>query len=108
MAKKNSVRYECSNCGAIAATWSGRCHVCGEWNTLQEQLVVEPGNIARQGTILKPQPITTVTKTERIKRLTTEISEVDSVLGGGSGAASGGDVDDGSDFLAGCLSVPDR
>jgi len=82
------VRYECSNCGAIAATWSGRCHVCGEWNTLQEQLVVEPGNIARQGTILKPQPITTVTKTERIKRLTTEISEVDSVLGGGLVAGS--------------------
>ena len=82
------MRYECSNCGAIAATWSGRCHVCGEWNTLQEQLVVEPGNIARQGTILKPQPITTVTKTERIKRLTTEISEVDSVLGGGLVAGS--------------------
>jgi len=88
MAKKSSVRYECSNCGAIAATWSGRCHVCGEWNTLQEQLVVVPGAIASQGNTLKPQSITSVTKAERIKRLVTDISEVDSVLGGGFVAGS--------------------
>ena len=88
MAKKSVVRYECSNCGATAATWSGRCHVCGEWNTLQEQLVVEPGSIAKQGRILKPLSITNVTRAERVKRLATDMSEVDTVLGGGFVAGS--------------------
>ncbi|HLC92062.1 MAG TPA: DNA repair protein RadA [Candidatus Saccharimonadales bacterium] len=88
MAKKSVVRYECSNCGATAATWSGRCHVCGEWNTLQEQLVVEPGSIAKQGRILKSLSITNVTRAERVKRLATDMSEVDTVLGGGFVAGS--------------------
>jgi len=88
VAKKSVVRYECSNCGATAATWSGRCHVCGEWNTLQEQLVVEPGSIAKQGRILKSLSITNVTRAERVKRLATDMSEVDTVLGGGFVAGS--------------------
>lgn len=88
MSKKGSVRYECGNCGAIAATWSGRCHVCGEWNTLQEQLVVLPSAIASQGNRLKTQSVANMSKAERIKRLSTDISEVDSVLGGGFVAGS--------------------
>ena len=88
MVKKNNVRYECSNCGAIAATWSGRCHVCSEWNTLQEQLVVEPDAIAKQGRTLKSQSINSISKVELNKRLLTNISEVDTVLGGGFVAGS--------------------
>src|SRR6185436_18839254 len=88
MAKKSVVKYECSNCGAIAATWSGRCHVCGEWNTMQEQLVVEASTIAKRGQKLRPQSITSVAKADKIKRLTTAISEVDTVLRGGFVAGS--------------------
>ncbi len=33
---KNSVRYACRDCGAIAAKWQGQCADCGEWNTLDE------------------------------------------------------------------------
>ncbi len=41
MAKKQSSRYVCTNCGAVASAWSGRCQVCGEWNTLQEELILK-------------------------------------------------------------------
>ncbi len=40
MAKKPSVQYVCSNCGATSSSWSGRCYNCGEWNTLQEQTLL--------------------------------------------------------------------
>jgi DNA repair protein RadA/Sms len=31
--------FRCTNCGAEHARWSGRCDVCGEWNTLVEEVV---------------------------------------------------------------------
>lgn len=88
MAKKN-IRYECSNCGAIASTWTGRCHSCGEWNTLQEQLLVDSVSAATQsGTALAPASIQKITKSSKEPRLSTGMSEVDDVLGGGFVAGS--------------------
>ncbi len=29
--------YICSNCKTESLKWSGKCHVCGEWNTLEEK-----------------------------------------------------------------------
>jgi DNA repair protein RadA/Sms len=89
MAKKNAVQYVCSNCGAQAATWSGRCHVCGEWNTLQEQLVIEPGSAASSsGHALTAQSVGKLAKADNQERLATGINEVDTVLGGGFVAGS--------------------
>lgn len=83
MGKKN-VRYECSNCGAFTSTWSGRCHVCGEWNTLQEQLLVDDVKTAtRAGIALTAQSISKVSKSSREPRIPTTVNEVDIVLGGG-------------------------
>ena len=31
--------FRCTNCGAEHARWAGRCDVCGEWNTLVEEVV---------------------------------------------------------------------
>ena len=88
MAKKN-VRYECSNCGAVTGTWTGRCQSCGEWNTLQEQLLVESVASATQaGHALTPTAISTVTKAKNEPRLATGMNEVDTVLGGGFVAGS--------------------
>lgn len=88
MGKKN-VRYECSNCGAIATTWSGRCHSCGEWNTMQEQLLVDSvGTAAKSGAILRPHSIKQINSSSREPRLPTGMSEVDDVLGGGFVAGS--------------------
>ena len=36
---KTKTSYFCQNCGAQAAKWVGKCHSCGEWNTLVEEIV---------------------------------------------------------------------
>lgn len=80
--------YECSNCGAQSSSWSGRCHMCGEWNTLQEKIQVEPGNVSTGGNVLKAENVSKLVKTESDKRLKTGVTEVDNVLGGGIVAGS--------------------
>lgn len=88
MAKKGSVLYVCSNCGATSSSWSGKCYSCGEWNTLTEQL--SAGSIAgavSKGGILGTQTVATSLSADH-KRLLTNISEVDTVLGGGFVAGS--------------------
>lgn len=88
MAKKGSVVYECSSCGAFSSTWSGRCNTCGEWNTLQEQLsTASLTNVATKGTVLKSQGVN-ASLAKDYKRLTTGVDEVDNVLGGGFVAGS--------------------
>lgn len=88
MAKKTAVRFVCSNCGAVSATWSGRCFQCGEWNTLQEQVDATPASIRAGGAILKGETVGKVAKADTTKRLATGIEEVDTILGGGFVAGS--------------------
>ena len=33
--------HRCQSCGASHGRWAGRCSVCGEWNSLEEELVVD-------------------------------------------------------------------
>jgi DNA repair protein RadA/Sms len=33
--------HRCQSCGASHSRWAGRCSVCGEWNSLEEELVVD-------------------------------------------------------------------
>jgi DNA repair protein RadA/Sms len=87
MAKREVHQYTCSNCGAISAAWSGRCFNCGEWNTLIEQLPTESSAKQVAGRALVPQAISAATKQD-FGRISTTISEVDMVLGGGIVAGS--------------------
>lgn len=82
MSKRESVKYVCSNCGAVSNTWSGRCHSCGEWNTLQEQLDVTIGQVKSSGKKLATQSVSGSLAKDH-KRLKTGIDEVDTVFGGG-------------------------
>ena len=36
MKKGNATIWMCDNCGNEFSQWSGRCTICGEWNTLKE------------------------------------------------------------------------
>lgn len=89
MAKRSS-RYVCTNCGATATAWAGRCPNCGEWNTLQEEAIIDSG-IAGGGTsngsVLTPASVTSLVEHDQ-KRLQTGIDDVDVVLGGGIVAGS--------------------
>jgi DNA repair protein RadA/Sms len=77
MAKKATV-YACSECGAQANKWLGRCPECNAWNSYGEEHVATPGT---SGAV--PVPIGKVGAEEGVPRLSTSLPSVDRVLGGG-------------------------
>lgn len=87
MAKRDAKKYVCSSCGAESSSWSGRCFNCGEWNTLEEQLVISTASVKSGGTKLGTQTVSASLASDH-KRLVSGISEVDMVLGGGLVAGS--------------------
>lgn len=84
---KNAVRYVCTNCGAIALSWAGKCQQCSAWNTLQEELVIETGTTATSGKVLTPASVGVSIQRDQ-KRLTAGMDDVNTVLGGGIVAGS--------------------
>jgi len=84
MAKKGSVRFVCTNCGAFSSSWTGRCPQCGEWNTLQEEvLAAASGPIKSSGGIVLQSETVEKVVAHDLARLGTNIPDVDEVLGGG-------------------------
>lgn len=81
--KKPAVRYVCRNCGAQSSTWAGKCHNCGEWNTLEEEVLVVAGDIKKSGRVLKAAAVSSVAKRDVNSRMPTGMADVDTVLGGG-------------------------
>jgi DNA repair protein RadA/Sms len=82
MAKKGSIKYVCSNCGAIHTAWMGRCSNCGEWNTLTEQLDASAA-LTHSSRKLSTQAVTEVSKTDTLRRILTNMPDIDTILGGG-------------------------
>jgi DNA repair protein RadA/Sms len=81
---KAKIRYECSSCGAIHSSWSGKCSTCGEWNTIQQQLDVASTDIKKSGHSLKVVSVDeVVAKTSDSKRISSKDEQLDTVLGGG-------------------------
>ena len=81
-----STKYVCSNCGAQSPQMIGRCPVCGEWGTYEEEVsVVVPTN-KKGGTALrrgaKAQRLHDVDAKEEM-RIDMHSSELNRVLGGG-------------------------
>jgi DNA repair protein RadA/Sms len=73
--------HRCTDCGAEAAQWAGRCPACGEWNTLVEE-VVAPRLAPVVGLRQRPVPIGEVDDADG-EPVPTGIGELDRVLGGG-------------------------
>lgn len=86
--KKSAIKYVCSNCGAQSATWAGKCHMCGEWNTLQEEVSVDTEQIVQSGRQLHAETVMSVAKADKSQRFITGLVDVDTVLGGGFVAGS--------------------
>src|ERR1044072_937484 len=74
--------FVCSNCGAESAKWRGQCPDCGNWNTLAEEARGAAPKSKPPGRAVKPVPLSQV-EAVRYARLSTHISELDRVLGGG-------------------------
>jgi DNA repair protein RadA/Sms len=88
LARKPKAQYVCSNCGAITASWSGRCPQCGEWNSLEERLTSSAiSGIVAGGRALQPQTVKVSAAADQ-PRLRTAVAEIDDVFGGGIVAGS--------------------
>ncbi len=79
-AKHKATVYRCSSCGHTEPKWLGRCPECGQWNSLRESSQA-PGRDDRAGETF-PLPITSIEPGEGT-RISTGLSEMDRVLGGG-------------------------
>ncbi len=83
---KTRSTFVCQNCGASYPKWTGKCENCGEWNTLVEQAPAASGKSAvsrSAGSVLKTQTVASIEGDDRTARLSTGISDLDVVLGGG-------------------------
>jgi len=78
-------QYVCDDCGASATKWSGQCADCEAWNSMQESVVeTRPtqerfSGYAGNNKIVSANDVSLQQET----RVTTGISELDRVLGGG-------------------------
>ena len=80
---KPKIQYVCSSCGAKAPQMIGRCPVCGEWGTYQEEVSVD--TTTKKGVVTRgstPQRIQDVLSQEEM-RIDMQSSELNRVLGGG-------------------------
>ena len=84
--KKATLQYVCTNCGDSFGAFSGKCHSCGEWNTLQEQLATLAVSKGRASALV-PESVKTSISHDH-PRLKSGMAEVDMVLGGGFVAGS--------------------
>ena len=84
MAKSKTV-FICQNCGAKETKWTGRCNVCGEWNSFVEEVeVVAKG----RGNAIIGTPSSKALRLSEIRinadeRMDTGDQELNRVLGGG-------------------------
>jgi len=90
---KVKTQFVCQQCGTTYSKWMGRCENCGEWNSLVEQapVSVAQSSVAKatsSGKRLVAQPIRKAQADETTRRLTTGVSDLDEVLGGGIGPGS--------------------
>jgi DNA repair protein RadA/Sms len=78
--KQKSLVYRCANCGHTEPKWLGRCPECGQWNSLRESAQAQVF-LEKAGETF-PMPILSIDPCEG-GRLSTGLSEMDRVLGGG-------------------------
>ncbi len=82
MAKAKSL-YICSSCGYESAKWYGCCPGCGEWNTMNEEILSQSSSSRssniKTASALKLDEI----QSDKGIRYQTNIKELDRVLGGG-------------------------
>jgi DNA repair protein RadA/Sms len=80
--------FVCQSCGQRYSKWAGKCQECNEWNTIVEERDVQDSKSRSRsvaGNSEKPQPPQPISEVaaESFNRIVSDISELDSVLGGG-------------------------
>lgn len=81
---KQKTVFCCTECGNETLKWSGRCPVCGAWDSFKEvKLEKSGGKIAAVRSAKLPKLISELDNEEEL-RFSTGIGELDRVLGGGA------------------------
>ena len=76
--------FECEKCGAQHLKWSGRCLECGAWSTIKEAAVTKsPEPLSKNISVAAKTVSFSTVASSAANRISTGISEVDRVLGGG-------------------------
>jgi DNA repair protein RadA/Sms len=77
--RNKKTMFQCQACGFASPKWVGRCPDCGQWNTM-----VEEQGMARKAARAAEKAVTlSEVQADAGGRLSTRISELDRVLGGG-------------------------
>ncbi len=83
---KQKTVFVCSDCGTESPKWMGKCPGCGAWNTMVEEIIAEAPKGGQKATTIasssKPKPLREIITSEE-QRISTGLSELDRVLGGG-------------------------
>ena len=86
MAKADKTVFFCKECGYESAKWLGQCPGCKEWNTFVEELVdrkaLSGSGKRKPASEAKPVPLSSVVASNE-ERVSTNMKELDRVLGGG-------------------------
>lgn len=86
MAKGKTSVYFCQNCGFESSKWMGQCPGCKEWNSFVEEVIDRKSNVSasvkKAAEDAKPMPLSAISSIDE-ERTSTNIKELDRVLGGG-------------------------
>lgn len=84
MAKAKTTVFFCQSCGYESSKWMGQCPGCKEWNTFVEETVDKKsvGKTRAAVSEIKPVPLSAI-EASTDERISTQMSELDRVMGGG-------------------------
>ncbi len=85
MAKRSS-SFVCQTCGATTSKWAGRCESCGEWNSIVEETQGGVGAGPSRSQVKRGRVVPLVGlegERKEAPRVTSGVSELDRVTGGG-------------------------
>ncbi len=82
MARQKSI-FVCRDCGTEAPRWQGQCPGCDAWNTLDETRASGRQKVARTGWAGEKPRLLTDVGDDVQQRISTNIGEMDRVMGGG-------------------------
>lgn len=87
---KTKIAFVCTDCGAEHTQWQGQCAACKEWNTLKRvnlggNAPSARGDFRQTGYSGQKSPVQSLAEIDLVAqaRITSRISELDRVLGGG-------------------------
>ncbi len=80
--KEGATQFICSQCGYTSSKWLGRCPDCNAWNSFSEEKIEKAKKVSKESLQITSTPLSEVPYESEF-RFTSEIEELDRVLGGG-------------------------